>query len=130
MTAVVTGADAARRSAASRELGRRGEDVACRFLQEQGLVVLSRNWRCREGELDVVATDGRRLVVCEVKTRSGLSHDDPVEAVTPEKLARVRRLALRWLGAHGVGWCEIRCDVISLLWPPDGPVRLHHLRNV
>ena len=54
------------------ELGRHGEDVAAQYLAERGMVVLSRNWRCREGELDLVATDRKRLVVCEVKTRSGL----------------------------------------------------------
>jgi putative endonuclease len=111
------------------ELGRKGEDLACKYLAEQGLVVLSRNWTCRDGELDVVATDGDQLVVCEVKTRSGVAYGTPDEAVTPTKLSRVRRLALRWLAAHRVGWCNVRVDVISVLWPPDGQVRLHHLRG-
>jgi putative endonuclease len=115
---------------APHRLGKRGEDVACQYLEREGLVVLSRNWSCREGELDIIATDGVRLVVCEVKTRSGLERGSPAEAVTPAKLARMRRLALRWLAAYKVGWCEIRFDVISVLWPPDGPVRLHHLRGV
>lgn len=52
-------------------LGKRGEDLAADYLTGAGLVVLSRNWRCRDGELDLVATDGERLIVCEVKTRSG-----------------------------------------------------------
>lgn len=112
------------------EFGRQGEDVACQYLERQGLVVLCRNWSCREGELDIIATDGDRLVVCEVKTRAGLSHGSPLEAVTPDKLARIRRLAQRWLSTFRVGWCEVRFDVISVLWPPDGQVRLHHLRGV
>jgi putative endonuclease len=58
-------------------LGRRGEDLAVEYLQRRGLVVLSRNWRCRDGELDVVATDRTRLVVCEVKTRSGTATANP-----------------------------------------------------
>ncbi len=81
------------------ELGRHGEDVAAQYLAERGMVVLSRNWRCREGELDLVATDRKRLVVCEVKTRSGLGFGGPAEAVTPAKAARIRRLAVTWLPA-------------------------------
>lgn len=112
------------------DLGRRGEDAACRYLEQQGLAVLARNWRCDGGELDVVATDGARLVVVEVKCRSGTSRGTPLEAVTEEKLDRVRKAALRWLTANRIGRVEIRFDVISIEWPPDGPARLHHLRGV
>ncbi|KAA2260740.1 YraN family protein [Solihabitans fulvus] len=112
------------------EFGRQGESLACQYLESQGLVVLSRNWRCRGGELDVVATDGVRAVVCEVKTRSGLDHGVPAEAVTAAKLRRIRHLTGLWLSAHRVGWCEVRIDVISVLWPPHEPARLEHLRGV
>ena len=111
------------------ELGRRGEDLAAFFLQGQGLTVLSRNWRCREGELDIVATDGIRLVVCEVKTRSSTDFGTPAEAVTREKAARIRRLAHRWLSAHRVPYCHTRFDLISVVWPGHGPARLEHLRG-
>ncbi|QFZ22753.1 YraN family protein [Saccharothrix syringae] len=112
------------------ELGRRGEEAACRYLEQQGLSVLARNWRCPGGELDIVATDGRRLVVVEVKCRSGTSRGAPLEAVTEAKLARVRRSAQQWLTAHRVGGVEVRYDVVSVEWPPAGRVRLHHLRGV
>lgn len=112
------------------ELGKRGEDAACRYLEHQGLSILARNWRCDEGELDVIATDGTRLVVVEVKCRSGTTRGTPLEAVTPEQLERVRKAALRWLSAHRVGRVEIRFDVIAIEWPPGGKVRLHHLRGV
>ncbi|WP_089954770.1 YraN family protein [Lentzea xinjiangensis] len=111
------------------ELGRQGEDLACRYLEGQGLVVLSRNWKCRDGELDVVAVEGDRLVVCEVKTRSGPRWGRPDEAVDEDKLSRLRRTALRWLAAHGVGWCEVRVDLISVTWSGEGEARLHHLRG-
>ncbi|AHI00664.1 YraN family protein [Kutzneria viridogrisea] len=114
---------------ATAELGRLGEDLAAMFLEGQGLVLLSRNWRCRDGELDIVATDGTRLVVCEVKTRSSDSHGSPPEAVTPAKQARIRRLTNLWLCEHKVGWCETRYDVISVRWPGHGPARLEHLRG-
>src|ERR1700754_1854146 len=63
--------------AAKDVLGRRGEDLAAHYLEQRGLVVLSRNWRCRHGEIDLVATDARLLVVCEVKTRSGTRYGEP-----------------------------------------------------
>jgi putative endonuclease len=112
---------------AAQALGRRGEDIAAAYLQRQGLVLLSRNWRCRHGELDLVATDGRRLVVCEVKTRSGDRFGHPSEAVTARKAGRIRQLTRFWLAEHRVRWCEIRFDVLSVHWPPDGPPRVEHL---
>ena len=110
-------------------LGRRGEDLAVDYLRQQGLVVLSRNWRCRDGELDVVATDRDRLVVCEVKTRSGTGYGGPAEAVTRQKAARIRRVTQEWLAQHQVRWCEIRFDVVAVLAPPDGPVTVQHYRS-
>jgi putative endonuclease len=106
--------------------GVRGEELAARYLEEQGLVVLSRNWRCPEGELDLVATDRRRLVVCEVKTRTTTNYGHPAEAVTEEKASRIRRLSRRWRTAHGIGWCEERFDIVAVIWPPDAPPTLQH----
>ncbi|GLZ31319.1 UPF0102 protein [Lentzea sp. NBRC 105346] len=111
------------------ELGLKGEDLACEYLTKQGLVVLSRRWKCPDGELDIVATDGDRLVVCEVKTRSGVAFGTPDEAVSPVKLERIRRLGLHWLSEYNVGWCQIRVDLVFVLWPPGGQVRLRHLRG-
>ncbi|ONI92197.1 hypothetical protein ALI22I_05235 [Saccharothrix sp. ALI-22-I] len=65
---------------------------------------------------------GARLVVVEVKCRSGTSQGTPLEAVTPDKLDRVRKSALRRLSAHRIGRVEIRFDVISIEWPPAGRV--------
>ncbi|WP_232283831.1 YraN family protein [Saccharomonospora cyanea] len=108
-------------------LGRRGEDLAAEHLRRQGLTVLERNWRCREGEIDVLATDGRTLIVCEVKTRSGRGYGSPAESVTPEKRNRIRSLALRWLAARRVAWCPLRFDVIAIDCPPQGTPVLRHL---
>ncbi|PVZ14496.1 YraN family protein [Actinomycetospora cinnamomea] len=113
-----------------RALGQRGEDVAVEHLAARGLVVLDRNWRCREGELDLVAADGHRLVVAEVKTRSGTGYGLPAEAVTAAKAGRIRRLAQRWLAARhaagGSGFDEVRFDVVAVLLAPGTPPRVEH----
>ncbi|GHF13640.1 UPF0102 protein [Amycolatopsis deserti] len=117
----------AARPARHLSLGRRGEDIAARHLQKLGFVVLSRNWRCRQGELDLVATDGSTLVICEVKTRTRESFGDPAEAVTEDKIARIRRLAGQWLSVHRVGWCRIRFDVIAVYADGEGEPRVRHI---
>ena len=113
-----------------RELGQRGEDLAAAMLTEAGLVVLDRNWRCRTGELDIVATDGATLVVVEVKTRTGTGYGTPAESVTPRKLARMRRLAQLWLAEHRVGWVAVRFDVVAVLARPGARPEVEHLVGV
>ncbi len=111
-----------------RELGRRGEDLAAAYLTELGLVVLQRNWRCREGELDIISTDGLgKVYFCEVKTRSGEGYGLPAESVTRGKRRRIRRLATVWLSAHLTGWRPTQFDVISVLWPRGGEPTLSYL---
>lgn len=112
------------------ELGRRGEDIAADFITRQGLTVLSRNWRCSHGELDLVAAEPGRLVVCEVKTRSGNGFGHPAEAVTPRKVSQIRRLTRCWLAEYRVFWCEVRFDVLSVHCPPDGEPQVEHLVGV
>ncbi|MDP9442987.1 MAG: YraN family protein [Actinomycetota bacterium] len=111
-------------------VGRFGEGLAARHLVEAGLVVLDRNWRCELGEVDLVARDGDTLVICEVKTRQGLEYGTPAEAVTARKLARLRRLAARWIATSGVHPPEVRIDVISVLLRPRGGAVVEHLRGV
>ena len=95
------------------DLGARGEDLAVAWYTRQGYEVLGRNWRCRDGELDLVVSRDRGVVFCEVKTRSGAGFGLPAEAVTAEKQRRLRRLATRWLGEQkgSGGFAEIRFDV-------------------
>lgn len=119
-------------------LGRYGEDVAVAHLVAAGFRIVSRNWRCREGEVDIVAMDGDVLVMCEVKTRRGTGFGTPLDAVTPAKAARLRRLALRWLADHRTGtatsddlarYAELRFDVVSVLRPLSGATSVEHLRG-
>ncbi|MDX6202354.1 MAG: putative endonuclease [Frankiales bacterium] len=110
-------------------LGRFGENVAAAHLEGEGLVLVARNWRCREGEIDIVAVDGDVLVFCEVKTRSGLRFGSPAEAVSPVKLRRLKVLAARWLQESPRVWIDLRFDVVSVLRTPSGLV-VDHLRAV
>ncbi len=111
-------------------LGAFGEEVAAQHLVTKGMAILDRNWRCDIGEIDLVARDRDVLVVCEVKTRRGLGFGTPADAVTWDKLSRLRRLAARWLAEHPVGAVEVRIDVVEVLvLPNDGP-RVEHLVGV
>jgi putative endonuclease len=111
-------------------LGRQGEQLAAEYLEQIGFRVLDRNYRCAEGEIDIVAAEHRTLVACEVKTRSGVRYGTPLEAVTWRKLKRLRLLAVRWVVAHGVIFDSLRVDVVGVLKSPDGEFTIEHLRGV
>jgi putative endonuclease len=101
---------------ARRALGASGEQAAADWYERNGYEVVARNWRCRDGELDLVVRRGRAFVFCEVKTRTSTAFGAPVEAVTRTKQMRLRHLAARWLDDHaGVRATEIRFDVASVL---------------
>ena len=114
---------------ATNDLGARGERIAVAYLTDVGLRVLDRNWRCRDGELDIVAREGDALVFFEVKTRRGVGFGQPVEAVTPVKQRRLRLLAQRWLAAHDEHAPDLRFDVVGVLVRGEGPALVTHLRG-
>ncbi|WP_184827520.1 YraN family protein [Streptomyces griseomycini] len=113
-------------------LGRYGEALAARRLARAGMTVLERNWRCgRTGEIDIVARDGEVLVVCEVKTRRAGPFQHPMEAVTPAKADRLRRLAEGWLQEHGgAPPGGVRIDLVGVLLPARGAPVVEHVRGV
>jgi putative endonuclease len=114
----------------SDELGRYGEELAARHLIDAGMEVLARNWRCREGELDIVARDGDALVFVEVKSRSGVGFGEPAEAVGRIKARRIHVLACRWLAEHRPpGQHELRFDVVSVLRRRGYAPEISHLRG-
>jgi putative endonuclease len=111
-------------------VGRYGERVAAAHLAADGMQVLAINWRCRQGEIDIVAVDGPCLVVCEVKTRRSAVCGTPLEAVTPVKVARLRRLAAAWLADQDRHYADVRIDVVGVHRPPRGAAVVEHLRGV
>ncbi len=112
---------------------RAGEVVAVQHLVKQGWSIVERNWRCSLGEVDIIAhTPGPDpvLVFCEVKCRTGLGFGDPLEAITYAKLAKLRQLALTWLGQQP-GWVpRYRLDAIGVLLPRSGRPKVNHVEGV
>ena len=116
--------------AAKDALGRRGEAIAERYLVAAGMSIVDRNWRCPQGELDLVARDGDELVFVEVKTRSSVAFGHPLESITTTKLARLRRLAAAWCEAHPGDHDRIRIDAVAVIAPALGQTEVEHLARV
>jgi putative endonuclease len=95
-------------------VGTAGEDAVAEWYRAHGFDVLARNWRVREGEIDVIAARGGTIVFCEVKTRRGAAFGTPAEAVTGRKQARLRKLAVLWLASAGVRAPKLRFDVAEV----------------
>lgn len=114
------------------ELGRAGEERAAAHLRECGYVILDRNWRCSDGELDIVAQRDDGIVAVEVKTRSGTAFGHPFEAVDDRKLRRLWRLAYAWRRAHPdvSRGRRLRLDVVALVGPDPTTARLEHVEGL
>jgi putative endonuclease len=114
------------------ELGALGEQLAAEHLMSLGLRILTRNWRCRYGELDVIVADDvtRTVVFVEVKTRTSDQFGGVAEAVTPMKVRRLRRLAGLWLAAQQQNWAAVRIDVIGVRIGRSRAPEIMHLQGV
>ncbi len=114
------------------EIGALGEQLAVEHLTALGLEVLDRNWRCRYGELDVIVADRltRTAVFVEVKTRTSDRFGGVQQAVTPDKVRRIRRLAGLWLADHGARWAAVRIDVIGVRIGRQRTPEITHLQAV
>lgn len=117
--------------AAKDELGRAGEDRATAHVQALGYRVLERNWRCTQGELDIVAMHNDTLVVIEVKTRRTVRFGHPFEAIDERKRKRLWGLAYAWAAAHPTGQRRtIRLDAIAIVGDDPHTGDLEHLENL
>ena len=108
-----------------------GEEITVRYITDRGDEILDRNWRIREGEIDVISlsTDGV-IHFIEVKTRSSLAFGHPFEAITRDKAHRMQRLALGWLATHGCLGCEFTIDVVAVVIAADGTHQLEYRAGV
>jgi putative endonuclease len=114
------------------QIGALGEDLAVEHLRSLGLEVLERNWRCRYGELDVIATDpgAGSVVFVEVKTRTSDLFGGVAQAVTPQKVLRLRRLAGLWLAGQSGQWSGLRLDVIGVRIGRSAVPEITHVQGV
>lgn len=107
-------------------VGQHGERLAAAYLARAGMAIIDRNWRCADGELDLVARDGPAMVFVEVKTRRGVGFGTPAAAVDPRKAARLRRLATRYLRHCGMRPAVVRFDVVAILLDRAGRAQVDH----
>lgn len=107
-------------------IGRVGERLAANMLEERGYRILERNFRCRYGEIDLVAQEREDLVFVEVKTRRGTICGLPEEAVNARKARKLQELAAYYLDAHHLPDCSWRIDVVAVQFSPNG--RLEEVR--
>jgi putative endonuclease len=104
-----------------------GEEVTAQYVVARGDEILDRNWRIREGEIDLVSLGSDGLFhFIEVKTRTSLAFGHPFEAINREKAHRMQRLALGWLATHGCLGCEYSIDVVAILIAADGTHTLEY----
>lgn len=103
-----------------RIIGRRGEDRAAQYLRRRGYRILARNWRCRLGEIDLIALDGDTLVFVEVKTRRGDLFGSPELAVTPRKQRQLTKAALSFIMSRKLGHLPGRFDVVAIRHTAQG----------
>ena len=101
--------------------GALGEEAVAQFLTKADCEIIERNWRIREGEIDIVALHPSGVFAfVEVKTRSSVAFGHPFEAINRDKAHRMQRLALAWLATHGCLGCDYQIDVAAVLVQPDG----------
>lgn len=108
-------------------MGRRGEDAACKYLRRRGYNILTRNFVCPAGEIDIICYHGDCIVFVEVKTLCDDAAGDPEDRITPGKQRRIERVAKAWLAAHRDPDCAYRFDAVSVVSPPDGKPRVRHV---
>lgn len=99
----------------NRDLGKRGEDAAARFLERKGFMIMERNWTCPFGEADIIAMGTDSVHFVEVKTRSGIEKGLPSDAVTAEKRNKYEKIALCYLQDHCESDIQVCFDIISIL---------------
>ena len=119
------------RTKSNQSIGAIGEQLIADYLTNKNIEVIERNWRIREGEIDIVALNPSGIFsFIEVKTRSSVAFGHPFEAIDREKARRMQRLALAWLATHGCLGCEFHIDVAAVLLSPNGDSSIEYRANL
>ncbi len=111
------------------KLGAQGERIAAAHLESLGLVIETRNYRTRFGEVDLVARDGAETVFVEVRTKRSTAYGTPEESLTQRKQARLVRTAEEYLAQHGRAGSSWRVDLVAITLQPDGPAQITHVES-
>lgn len=116
-------------AAGNQRVGAEGEELAAAFLKRAGYRIVERNFRCKGGEADIVARDGKTLVFVEVKTRRSMTYGPPQLAVTSFKQRQISKAALTWLAKNRLQDAPARFDVVAVMLHADGTHRIEHIVN-
>lgn len=112
----------------SSELGKLGEELACRELAKQGCRILHSRWRYRHLELDIVATDGQNLIIAEVKTRSSLQWGDPLQSIDYKKIKHIVHATDVYIKKHHID-LPYRFDIFSIIIDDNGNSEIEHIKD-
>ena len=113
------------------KLGENGEQFVADYLTKIGYQIMSRNWRVREGELDIVARDQNGLIIfVEVKTRTSIAFGDPLESIDRKKLFRIQKLALAWLATNLRLGNPYRIDSAGVIISRSGEISLDYRKGI
>jgi putative endonuclease len=119
------------RKSRNRQVGAFGEATIATYLQSREFEIIERNWRIKEGEIDLIAVDADGVIhFVEVKTRSSLAFGDPLEAIDRSKARRLQRLSLAWLATHHHFGSEYFIDVAAVLLAVDGSHTIDYRENI
>jgi putative endonuclease len=110
------------------DLGRKGEEIACNFLLKKGYQIKERNWRYKNAEIDIIAFDGKELVIVEVKTRSAVIYEEPRDSITNQKIRFLVNATEAYIYENDFNG-ETRFDVISIKWFGENKFDLEHYPN-
>ena len=121
--------DESKRGVNNKEIGRRGEAAAARYLEHFGYEILERNWECPAGEADIIARDFDTLVFVEVKTRTGIDKGFPSEAVDVQKRSRYEKIAMWYLRDYEFVDIPVRFDVVALVIIAEDRAMIRHYVN-
>lgn len=114
------------------QVGQKGEEAACEYLKERGYTIIETNYRCKLGEIDIIARDGAMVVIVEVRTKTGLAFGRPEESINQEKAKKLHRLALQYIQSHYHQEMPSRIDLVAVILERNsGRVKdVKHIKNI
>jgi putative endonuclease len=108
------------------ELGRKGEEIACAYLAKKGFQIKERNWRYKNGEIDIIAIDGKEMVIVEVKTRSAIIYEEPRDSISDKKIRFLVNAAEEYIFETDY-YGDTRFDIVSIKWYGEGKYEIEHI---